>query len=452
MSVIQDLAAFIAEGELEIGDSTRDCLRHALIDTLGCILLGAPEPVAKNTRATLADWGAGPAMLFGSGLKLAAPWAAMANAVAGHALDFDDWELPGNTHPSVVIFPALMALVQERAQDRPFSGRELCEAYAAGFEVIARLGLAMNFDHYDRGWHSTATFGPIGTAAAVARLLRLDPHQTSHALSLAVSQAAGYTCQFGANAKPLQAGFAAKAGLVAACLAEQGLTGQPQVLGGPRGFRALTSDSEEHRFEAVFASLGETLALETHGLVLKAYPSCGYTHRLVDCAFELRREPGFQLSEIEAVTACLPDFHAAILPFRLPKDRREALFSVPYCLATALERGWLAFEDFHGAPWEDPLRRDLIQLVALEIRKPKNPSLNFDPEDPDWLEVKLRDGRLLRSTCAFPLGAPQNPLSREQVLAKFEANAGSKDGLAALESWPEAADIGALLAAFGDPR
>ena len=452
MPVIQELADFIAEADLEIGEGLRESLRHALIDTLGCILLGAPEPVAAKTRASLADWGTGQAMVFGSGLKLAAPWAAMANAVAGHALDFDDWELLGNSHSSVVIFPALMALLQERAQAGPRSGREICEAYAVGFEVIARLGLAMNFDHYDRGWHSTATFGPIGAAAAAARLLGLDPGRTTHALSLAVSQAVGYTCQFGANAKPLQAGFAAKAGLMAARLAEKGLTGQPQVLEGPTGFRALASDCDEARFAAAFAGLGAPLALQTHGLVFKAYPSCGYTHRLVDCAIALRREADFELSDIEAITASLPDFHAAILPFHMPNDRREALFSVPYCVATALARGGLSFEDFHGAPWEAPLRQRLIESVRLEIRNPKNPGLNYDSADPDWLEVALRDGRLLRKTCAFPLGAPQNPMSRERILAKFEANAGSNRGLEALQTWPEAADVAALLAVFGDPR
>jgi 2-methylcitrate dehydratase PrpD len=442
-TALSRLADFVASARLDDDRETRATVRAALIDTLGCILVGTREPVAQRTREALAGWGTGPSPVFRTGLSLAPPWAAMANAVAGHALDLDDWELPGNTHPSVVMFPALLAV----AAERPTSGAAIVEAYLVGFEVMARLGEAVNYEHYDRGWHSTATLGPIGAAAAVARLLGLDRTASAHALSFAVSQASGYTCQFGSNAKPLQAGFAAKTGVLATTLAGAGLTGQPQVLDGPTGFNALMAHGDEARFHDALARLGKPLALAEFGLVVKAYPACGYTHRLVDCALEVYRRPSFDPSGVVAITASMPDFHAAILPFHVPTARVEALFSAPFCIALALARGHVGLSDFAGRPWEDDSIRRLNTMITLERRRPKNPSLNYDPEDPDWLVVRTADGQEHRAERAFPLGAPQCPMSFDQIAGKFETNAGREVG--DLAAWDEAIDIRPLLAPLG---
>jgi 2-methylcitrate dehydratase PrpD len=439
------LADFVAGAQFEPTAQVSTTVRAALIDTLGCILVGAREPVARRTREALVAWGTGPGAVFGTGLGLAPPWAALANAVAGHALDLDDWELPGNTHPSVVMFPALLAM----AAERPVSGAAIVEAYLVGFEVIARLGEAINFEHYDRGWHTTATLGPIGAAAVVSRLIGLDREASAHALSFAVSQASGYTCQFGSNAKPLQAGFAAKTGIVSALLAMAGLTGQPHVLDSPTGFNALMAQGDKERFADALVRLGNPLALAEHGLVMKAYPACGYTHRLVDCALDIHAQPGFDAREIKRVTASLPDFHAAILPFHAPTKRTEALFSAPFCVALALLRGHVGPSDFDGRPWEDPTIKKLSAMIAIEERRPKNPALNYDPDDPDWLRVQTAGGCKHYAECAFPLGSPRNPMSFDQIVGKFETNAGIEAG--ELEGWVEAADIRQLLERFRGP-
>lgn len=238
-TAIERLAYFVAETEIAPDTETICIVRDALIDTLGCILAGASQPVAQQTQLTLSSWGSGLARALGTSLHLAAPWAAMANAVVGHALDFDDWEMAGNTHPSVVMFPALLAVAADRPDDQPVSGQAILEGYVAGFEVIARIGEAVNLEHYARGWHSTATIGSLGSAAAVARLMGLNRRQTAHALSISLSQAVGYTCQFGTDAKALQSGFAAKTGVLAASLAQNGLTGQAHVLEANTGFHHL---------------------------------------------------------------------------------------------------------------------------------------------------------------------------------------------------------------------
>ncbi len=429
------LAGFVADQQV-IGNDTNDIVRLALIDTLGCILVGANESITRDTLKTVSAWGQGTAPVFGTNTFLAPPWAALVNGVAAHCLDLDDWEIPGNSHPSAVIFPALLAAAQQRI----ISSHQLIKAYIAGFEVIARLGEAMNFEHYDKGWHTTSSLGTVGAAAAVSRLFKLDTIQTTNAMALSVSMVGGLTRQFGSSAKPLHAGLAAKAGLMAASFAANGLTGQADIFDGKRGYSELTAGVDDERFELAFKSLGKELALKKHGLVVKAYPACGYTHRLVDCALDIHQQMNGQIANIKHIKASLPDFHAAILPFIQPKNRREALFSVPYCCAVALLKGRLTLTDFETDSLSDTKVQQLISLIELDIKSPINPKLNYDPDQPDWLEVIDANGKSWRAECAYPLGAPQNPMTAPQIYQKFESLSGFKPPQS-LVNWTDSLDI-----------
>lgn len=449
------LARYAADAPVDADRDTRTVVRNALIDTLGCILLGARRETAQQTLRAVSGWGTGSCRVFGTAHRLPPPWAAMVNATAAHAFDFDDWEVPGNTHPSAVLFPAMLAA----AGGRPLSGSALIDGYVVGFEVIARLGEGLNYAHYDAGWHSTATLGAIGAAAAAARIRGLDATRTGNALSIAASQAVGYTCQFGSNAKPLQAGFATKTGVVSAALAAEGLTGQSHVLDGKSGINALMAHGDNARFETAMARVGQQHALTEHGLLVKAYPSCGYTHRLIDCALDIRARDGFQASSINRIRCSLPDFHAAILPFPIPTKTSEALFSAQFCIALALVRGTVALGDFDDHAWTDVEIARLNRLVELELRKPRHPDLNYDPADPDWLTVEFSGGQTERSEAVYPLGAPQNPLPTEKIIAKFRSNAclaehsvssGRAEAIKRLTSWDTAPDVLEIVDQFGE--
>lgn len=449
-TTIEKLAHFATSPHFALEPSAITTVRDALIDTLGCMLVGARQPFVQQTQATLAMWGRGDAPVFGSDLCLPAPWAAMANGTAGHAVEFDDWEIPGNTHPSSVLFPALLAV----AAGQSTSGQAVLEAYVAGFEVIARIGEGVNFDHYANGWHATATLGAIGAAAAVARLTGLDASQTAHAMAIAVSQACGYTDQFGSHAKPLHAGFAAKTGVVAAALAQNGLTGQLNILESGKGFAALMGRGDGTAFSAEFHSPDPASpAITQYGLVIKPYPTCGYTHRAIDATLAIRQQHAPDHKNIVRVTASITDFHAAILPFTMPTNRTEALFSVPFCLALALVRGRVTLADCDEGAWQDDQIAALIPKVTKIARVPLDPDLNYDWDDPDWVEIEMRDGTIYRSEVAFPLGTPQNKMSSEQIVHKFlsisqldvETNA---DAIAALQQWERAADINEVMAPF----
>ncbi len=442
------LARFVAEDPLEADAETLSVMRDGVIDTLGCIHVGTRTEVASRARAAVCAMGAeGISDVIGTDMRTSRPQAAFLNAVAGHALDFDDWEIPGNTHPTVVLLPAMLAVASPQT-----TGRDLACGYLAGFEVIARLGEGLNFEHYDSGWHSTATLGTPGAAAACARLMGLSATETAHAMSLAISTASGFTCQFGSHAKPIQAGFAARAGVEAACLAGAGLTGQTHVLDHPRGNAALMGGLVPDRLEAALDKLGRGYALAEHGLVLKPWPSCGYTHRIMTCALEMRKR--LSPDRIARIDLHLPDFHAAVLPFQQPTSRAEAMFSLPFVTVMGLLRGGLNLSDLDGRAWHSSEVSALVERTHMHPFAPRRPDLNYSADDPDRMVVTLTDGQIVEESCTYPLGAPQAPMSAEQLWKKFEANAGAVSDVwnTRLRNWPEETAIQSLLTDQGSIR
>ena len=441
MTVLPDLAAFCAAATSDAAAQRVAC--DAVADCFGCILAGAESDVAQRITAAVAEIATGDAPLFGTQRTLSAPFAALVNGAAGHAFDLDDWEEPANTHPSVVLVPALLA----SAHIHRASGQDMINAYVVGFEVIVRLGEAVTIDHWARGFHSTATLGAIGAAAAVARQLTLSPQQTAHAMSLATSQAVGYTKQIGSNAKAFQAGHAAQAGLVAALLAKSGVTGAPDVIDNPRGFAGLLGNDDAVSFAVMLKRLARPFAVLEHGIILKPWPSCGYVHRLMTAALDLRSELDNCTDHITAIHASLPDFHYRILPFDKPRTATEALFSVPACVGQTLVTGDLTLADSANAFWTEPQVNRLIDLTMVSPEPARNPLLNYDPDQPDILEISLEDGRQLRAACQYPQGAPQNPMNGQQLADKFHSITGRPAAaFDRLRTWPRADDVALFFA------
>ena len=184
--MINAIARFIATAE--VPEDIQALGRPLIADCFGCMLAGATGEAATLISTVQASLSPGKVPLYGTDIGLTAPAAALANGVAAHVWDLDDWEEPGNTHPTAVILPALLAAAAaEHEEGRPVTGGQMLTAYAVGIEIIMRLGEAISMSHYARGFHSTATLGTIGAAAAVARLLGLDPERAGHALGLSVS-------------------------------------------------------------------------------------------------------------------------------------------------------------------------------------------------------------------------------------------------------------------------
>ena len=210
-------------------------MRLSLFDWAACGVAGAQEPVARILRdMALATGGAGQAGIFGSAQALPAAAAAMVNGATSHALDYDDTHFAHIGHPSVAVIPAALAM----AQVQGLPGAEMIKAALVGAEASVRVGVWLGREHYQRGFHQTATAGAIGAALAAGRLAGLDPVQMRMAIGIAATRAAGLKAQFGTMGKPYHAGMAAETGVVAAQLAKAGFIAATDALSGPRGFAA----------------------------------------------------------------------------------------------------------------------------------------------------------------------------------------------------------------------
>lgn len=385
--------------------------QRAFVDTLGVILAGQGEACTVSTRLAVAAWGSGPCYVAG-GARSAAPWAALVNGTAAHALDYDDALDPAMSHPSAVLVPALLAIAETQAA----SGADVLDAYLVGFEVMTRLGEAMNLVHYNRGWHTTLSIGSIAVAASCARLLRADASTIAMAISVATSMAAGSKRQFGTMVKPLHAGLAAKNGLVAAQLASCGLTGVAEPLQGRWGYLDLMAGDEAPGMEAALSHLGNPLAIEQYGVMTKYYPCCYSTHRPVDALRSLSLKP----EQVAAIRAEVSEVAQANLRYRVPRNPNEARFSLPYCLTAALFDGTLTLGSF----LPDAIARPALVPLMERVEVMMDPQQTGDrpvteTTERGSVEVMLSDGAVRRAAVTIPRGHPQAPLTEVELEAKF---------------------------------
>ena len=174
VEILADWAAGVPGGH---GTKAESRAKLAFLDTIACSILGAGNEAAMAARQAAAAWGSGSGVqVIGAPDRLPAPWAAMANAAAAHAFDYDDYEDAGNTHPSVALVPALLALGEEEGAGGP----ALIDAYIVGLEVLMRVGEAVNLSHYAIGWHSTSTVGSIGGLPRAARIVEAIGGRETH--------------------------------------------------------------------------------------------------------------------------------------------------------------------------------------------------------------------------------------------------------------------------------
>jgi len=413
MSSTARLATWCAETPYIWPEAAREAVRRAFVDTLATMLAGRQEECTVTARAAVSRWGSGPCFTAG-GSRLAAPWAALVNGTAAHALDYDDVCEPALNHPSAALVPALLALAEETGA----SMAACVDAYIIGYEVMARLGQAMNQVHYQRGWHTTLSLGSPAVAAACARLLRLDARRTAMAISLATSMAGGSKRQFGTMAKPLHAGLAAKNGMVAAQLAASGLEAIAEPLDGNWGYQEMMAGSTAPGLEAALAGLGGDCAVLQHGIWAKYYPCCASTHRPVDALLSLQVAPG----AVERMETLVSEIAVANLRYLLPSGVAEARFSLPYCLAAALYDGPLTPASFTPHAIARPEVLDLLARtdMLLDPAQPASRAIG-DAVETGTVRVFLRDGSMREASAVTPHGHPRDPLSAAELEGKFRA-------------------------------
>jgi 2-methylcitrate dehydratase PrpD len=415
MEVTKTLAAWAAETPEITSAVALERARHAMHDIVACMVAGAGDEGSARVRATIAPYGAGPVTVFGSKTGAAAPWAALANGMAAHALDFDDNYLPGFTHATAVLGPALFALGEEIGA----SGRQIMDAYIVGLEMHGAVGRGVNREHYDKGWHGTSTVGCIGTAAACGRLLGLDRERMTNAISLGVSMASGAKVQFGSTGKPFHAGMGAKNAVLAAQLAAQGFEARDVALEGKLGFKDLYAGPDAPGWDNVLPKIGNPLEIEAFGLAPKLYPCCGSTHRVLDEVLAQRAEHGFEADDVEHVHTLVGYGNTVNLMYNDPQQEMEARFSMQYCVAVALLNGKVSLSDFTPDAVHRPEVRALLPRVTME-GYPKDAE-GPDPTTrlPHKVTTKLKDGRVIETERTWPRGTIKDPFTDADLEVKF---------------------------------
>lgn len=383
--------------------------RNAIADMIGCTLLGAPT---ETTEASLMPgiYGPGLCLLLGRKERLGMLDAAFVNGTAGHALDYDDTSKSLSGHPTVIIIPGLLALAEATGA----SGKDLTDAYIIGVEAATRFARGVNFQHYEKGWHPTATLGIFGAAVAASVMLRSDEAQIADAISISASLASGIKANFGTSTKPLHAGIAARNGLFAALMAARGVNGSPVALEHPQGFLEVFNGAGNYDADRMLVNWAEPLDLLAPGISIKKYPCVYSVHGAIDAAIQLHDGP---LPDSGAVADVLVRMHPRRLLPHVRNPATSALnakFSLPYSVSRGLVNGAVLLDHFEDAALHDPEVTRVMGLIRME------------PHDDDANDygaevvVTLKDGTVLRQSVAAPLGrGPETPLPQDMLEAKF---------------------------------
>ncbi|WP_270938371.1 MmgE/PrpD family protein [Falsiroseomonas oryzae] len=401
--------------------------RRALVDWFAALLPGCRLPPATLLAAALAGEEAAPgaasATSYVDGLPSPLRRAALLNATASHAVEFDDIHRDSGYHPGSPTIAAALAAAEIRG-----TGMDgLLRGIIAGYEVGCRIGLAVQPSHY-RNWHTTGTIGTMGAAAATAVVLGCDADRTAHAIATAATMAGGLQQAFrGAGmSKPLHPGHAAEAGALAALAASSGVTGALDVLHGPVGFAAATSE-DSGKWETALAGLGQDHAIAV--ITFKNHGCCGHIFAALDGLDALRRAHGFGPEDIEQIHVGGYGPTKTICDRPVAETEQEARFSLQYCAAALLVLGGVRLAAFAPERLRDPAIRALMPRIAVSL----------DPELADAypqrraarVRVTLRDGRALERFQPTRKGDPDLPLSDDDLSAKFLELAGPVTGGAA---------------------
>jgi 2-methylcitrate dehydratase PrpD len=391
----------------ELPDDVVELARQCVLDWFGVTLAGSREECATIVLEELGSAAApvGPgATVLGHPDRLGARDAAVVNGTASHALDYDDVNQAMFGHPTVPVVPGLLALAETTGS----SGAEVLCAFVAGYEAECAVARALGAEHYQRGFHATATAGTFGAAIACAHLLGLDGARAEAALGIAATQAAGLKSMFGTMCKPLHAGLASAAGLFAARLAARGFSSAPGAIEGVQGFgetHAAGFDAERGLSEPP-----RGWYLRSH--LFKYHAACYETHSSIEGLRAIRDAEHVSPADIEAVTIHADAAQMRMCAIEEPTTGLEAKFSLLHTAAMVLAgRDTSAIETFDDATVGDPA------VLALRARIAVVPD-RVTP-GPTPVEVRTGDGRVLSR--AHDTWAPETDLDRQRdrIAAKF---------------------------------
>jgi 2-methylcitrate dehydratase PrpD len=452
----------------DLPPQTVAAVQRAVLDTVGAGIAGTPAPMARMiTQAAMETGGRPDSTVWGNGQRIPGAEAAYVNAIAARCRELDDVHegspvigIGHGGHVNVMVVPAAIAAAESLS--RPVSGEELIAAIAVGADLIPRLRMAAG--KAGRLGFEASSVAPFGVAATVGRLFGLNEDRMAAAMGAAYAHCAGNVQggRDGAWEVWLNAGIAARSGFVAADLARRGHRGTASPLLGAAGLYPLYFRGEFHE-EALTTELGRSF--EGTYVSTKIYSSCKYTHTSIDAVKQLAAEHGITPADIDRISV-RTNSHEMRLVVQDQDGRTKyepetvgaAQFALPFLLAHALVRGDVFPDTLTEDSLHDPETLALARRVIARVDPAKDELLARTGYPPDDVEIRTRKGRTFATSVRYPKGHPENPVSFDEIVHKFErccalsdrppgeaARAAFVDAVLAL---PTLADCRDLLAAF----
>ncbi|MGR3752601.1 MmgE/PrpD family protein [Edwardsiella anguillarum] len=423
MTLSEQISEFITRFDLDTIPEAVIVRAHLhLLDTLGVAIAGTRQAAAVNARCVLSTLAKAPSHchVWASSITLSPEYAVLANGIAAHALDFDDTHTDSITHGSAILVPLVMAL----SEDMNLSGKEMLSAYIIGWEVAARVGLASQGSFHKRGFHTTPVAGIFGAASAASRLLGLSAQECAHAIGLAGSQASGVAeyLSNSSSSKCFHAGWAAHSAILAARLAQAGMTGPLTIFEGRFGL--FMTHGLHH--SSVPGQIGRGLGQrwELLNVSIKPYPCCHFAHASVDCVRMLRHD-GIAPEDIVEIQCVVDPVAGALIcePAETkitPGTPYAAKFSLPWLAATGMLDDGLSLRSFDATELDRPEVLALAEKISF--RYCEEGEIPFPEYFPGRIIVTLTDGREVTKRLDINYGHPENPMLPGDVERKFRDN------------------------------
>ncbi len=417
MEQTQRLAKFCKETKYEdLPPEVVKIAKQTMLDTLGCAIgTHSDEPEKpKIINKVVKGFKTPPeATVICGKFKAAAPFAAMANGVICHGIDFDDTHGEALTHTSSVIVPA--ALASAEAAKR--SGKDLLLSFVLGYEIAVRVGMVVMPSHYEY-WHSTATNGTFGAAAAAGKNYGFTEEQYINAFGFSGTQAAGLLTylKFGDYTKSFNPGKSAFNGIFSAQMVQAGGTAPPNMIENPKGFSGAYS--KEPALQKLTRGLeGGAMVWEILNNMLKPFPSLAASHTPMDVTLKLVKENDIKPQDIVKIINRTYNTVKTHFSNYNPINVMAARLSVPYCVAVCAATRSGGLEAFHLKTINSPVVQETLKKVEI-IADPELHKL-YPEKFPSQIEIHTKDGKVYKGEMYYAKGSAKNPFTDEEVNDKF---------------------------------
>ncbi len=413
IELAEELAAMKFE---QLSKDDVEQIQRLILDYSAVTLCGSVQPWGRMLTKWARHNGTGKSTLIGSGSGASAPVAGMVNGTSAHGYELDDTHDKSMSHPGTVVISTALAVGNELSS----SGQDILIAIVAGYEAMARIGMAANpLNIIEFGRHPTCLFGPFGAAATAAHLLGMDGSGLARAWGLVLSMASGAN-QFafepeGTMVKRMHGGIPSQNGITAAQLANLGVEGPVEALEGSFGFFHLFGIDPKP--EMLHKSTNETY--EVHNISIKPYACCRKFHSLIDALGDATDGFSIDPQAIDKITVKSPETAIGQHQMRRPDSVMAAQYSMPYIVGATLAYGPTRYDAFDIDYHDDKKILDIVDRVEAEHATELDA---FVPEKfPNRVELLMRDGSSRSAVVMDSRGTPVHPLSTDGVLQKAQA-------------------------------